>query len=83
MSSDLPSGSVLTDEPMMGRPDMDPKTRLLDFLTIALPGLLVLVGTAVLVLLGARGPRYWQLGMALVGLTFLGIWLRVYLLRLK
>ncbi len=67
----------------MGRPGMDPKTRLLDFLTLALPGLLILVGTAVLVLLGARGPRYWQLGMVLVGLTFLGIWLRVYLLRLR
>ncbi len=66
----------------MGPSVMDlKKVRRLDFLTYALPGILTLLAMVVCLALHAQGPRGWPLGMAAVGLAFLGIWLRVYLLR--
>jgi hypothetical protein len=62
---------------------MDQKTRLLDFLTLSLPGILVLLDTVALLLAGAQGPKGWPAGMAVVGLAFLGIWARVRQLRQK
>lgn len=62
---------------------MDSKTRLLDFLTLALPGILVLLATVVLLVVGARGPKGWPVGTVVVGLAFLGIWLLVRRLRQK
>jgi hypothetical protein len=62
---------------------MDAKTRLLDFLTMALPGILVLLATVILLMAGAQGPKGWPVGTAVVGFVFLGIWLRVRLLRQK
>lgn len=62
---------------------MDTKTRLLDFLTLALPGILVILADVVLLVVGAQGPKGWPVGMAVVGLSFLGIWLRVRQLRQK
>lgn len=54
---------------------------LLDFLTIAGPGIAVFGILIYFLIHGAVGPKGWQYLMALVGLSFIGIWLRIALSR--
>ncbi len=50
-------------------------------LTMLAPGVATLAILAYALARGARGPSGWPYGMAAVGLAFVGIWLRVVLLR--
>ncbi len=52
----------------------------LDLTTLA-PGVLTLSFLAYAIAHGAEGPKGWQWGTAAVGLAFIGIWLRLVLLR--